>query len=516
MVDPSGALEIELETVRARGAQLLTICGWIWVALLTGVAIISRDAAIWMAPGCAALVSLPTTLAFLAAKRGRSLRAALSLAYAVYPAITVFALGGHDWQMDAHLYFLVALAAISLLQDIRAMVMTAICMMLHHILAWAIVPAWAFAGSTNIERLMIHAGAVSIELIFLTMMLQRSQRLIVDIAAAKRESDRAATLAETHRLTAETALATGEKAERLAESERRRREEAEGVTREHARAQLIAVADRFEQGVTQLARSLGTSAADLSQSSESLSGLARETDIRADSVADVAGRSSEAAQAVAHHITTLFDTMTDINDRTARQAEGARQARSASAAGRESVLSLIERATQVEQFARTIGDLSTRTNLIAMNASIEAARVGEAGRGFAVVAGEIKSLAGQASGESQKIEQLVNLIRLGAAEAEEALLEAGSVLDGASSMADNVRDTMSARQWEVDAARTRSVEFAATADALAEDTDALTGWAEATRQLSAEVRTSAGTLLADADALLHSTKSFVAQLRNGI
>ena len=177
------------------------------------------------------------------------------------------------------------------------------------------------------------------------------------------------------------------------------------------------------------------------------------------------------------------------------------------------MLSLIDRATQVEQFARTIGDLSTSTNLIAINASIEAAQVGDAGKGFAIVAGEVKMLAQQARGESHKIEELVALIRAGAAEAEDALKEAGIVLDGASGTADDLRDAMRSQRADAEAARSRSTNLAATADALVEDTDALTGWAEATRRLSTEVRSAATSLSGDVSALLQSTRAFVAQLR---
>ena len=129
-----------------------------------------------------------------------------------------------------------------------------------------------------------------------------------------------------------------------------------------------------------------------------------------------------------------------------------------------------------------------------------------------MVAGEVKLLAQQASGESHKIEQLVELIRQGAAEADGALREAGIVLDGASGMADDMRDAMHQQQADAEAARAHSIDLVATAGALVEDTDALTGWADATRRLSAEVNTAATSLRGDVSALLHSTKAFVAHL----
>jgi methyl-accepting chemotaxis protein len=64
----------------------------------------------------------------------------------------------------------------------------------------------------------------------------------------------------------------------------------------------------------------------------------------------------------------------------------------------------------INQIVETINDIATQTNLLSLNASIEAARSGEAGRGFAVVANEIRVLADQSKEAANEIRNIIGSI----------------------------------------------------------------------------------------------------------
>ena len=72
--------------------------------------------------------------------------------------------------------------------------------------------------------------------------------------------------------------------------------------------------------------------------------------------------------------------------------------------------SLKNEAEKIQQITSVVTNISENTNLLALNASIEAARAGDSGRGFAVVAGEVKKLAEQSSESAEEIESIINSI----------------------------------------------------------------------------------------------------------
>ena len=128
-------------------------------------------------------------------------------------------------------------------------------------------------------------------------------------------------------------------------------------------------------------------------------------------VAQLAIVASEESNAVALATELLSRNVGRVREQIAAAATAGQTALRTAGNSDEALKALTASARRVDTMAATIRGIATQTNLLAMNAAIEAAHAGESGRGFSVVAGEVKRLASQTTVATAEIGTLVAAIK---------------------------------------------------------------------------------------------------------
>src|SRR5581483_5254859 len=159
---------------------------------------------------------------------------------------------------------------------------------------------------------------------------------------------------------------------------------------EARRAELARFADDFETAVGAIVGNVAASARELEGAAGMLTRTAETTQNLSGTVASSSEEASSSVQSVAGATEELSASIDDIGRQVRESsviAEGAvSQARDTDAR----IGKLSHAAQQIGEVVKLINAIAEQTNLLALNATIEAARAGEAGRGFAVVASEVK------------------------------------------------------------------------------------------------------------------------------
>jgi methyl-accepting chemotaxis protein len=279
------------------------------------------------------------------------------------------------------------------------------------------------------------------------------------------------------------------------------------------RAELIRFADDFEAAVGAIVSNVSASAVQLEQAAGTLTRTAETTQTLSSQVSGTSEEASSNMQSVATATEELSASVDEIGRRVRESSQIAEAAvlQAQQTDGRIGKLS--RAAQQIGDVVKLITAIAEQTNLLALNATIEAARAGEAGRGFAVVASEVKSLASQTAKATDEISSHISGMQGATQESVAAIKEIGGTIAQISTIASTIASAVE-QQSSATQEIARSVQNVAqgTQQAAANIMQVNRGATE-TGSASEEVLNSAQTLSAESTRLREELDRFMANIR---
>jgi twitching motility protein PilJ len=198
------------------------------------------------------------------------------------------------------------------------------------------------------------------------------------------------------------------------------------ITINHSSIQVDGATRQTQALAQHLAKATGAQSKQIASATESAAGMASSTE-------EVSGNAERAADVARHSVEVAHKG----GDAVRRTIDGMNTIRETIQETSKRIKRLGESSQEIGNIVELINDIAEQTNILALNASIQASMAGEAGRGFAVVADEVQRLAERAANATKQIEVLVRTIQTDTNEAVVSMERSTTDVVGGALLAEN-------------------------------------------------------------------------------
>jgi methyl-accepting chemotaxis protein len=297
--------------------------------------------------------------------------------------------------------------------------------------------------------------------------------------------------------------------QQLEAEQQRTLEQAAQARREETRR----LADEFEGVVGTIVGAVYRATGELQGTAKSLTETADVTHQLANTVSVSAAEASKNVRSVAVASEQLASSIAEIGQQAERSRDIAGEAVERAAVTDARITQMSQVAERIGHVLKLITGIAEQTNLLALNATIEAARAGEAGRGFAVVASEVKMLASQTAKATEEIAGQIADIQQVTKDSMHAIKEIGAIIHRVAEIASTITAAVTEQHAATREIALNVQEAAQGTDSVTAKIKTLEGDARATGEAANRVLAFARELAAEGSTLTQQVEKFLQTVR---